>query len=83
MKGNKEESRPHYYCFQDDIDEIIPLSSKIEKYKHIMEMKKVAGKRCDTIHIAKLANDQESAFLIQDIFSTTEKYIEREYKKPK
>lgn len=83
LKGNKEESRPHYYCFQDDIDGIywmIPLSSKIEKYKHIIEMKKAAGKRCDTIHIAKLANDRESVFLIQDIFPITEKYIEREYK---
>ena len=37
------------------------------------------GKPCDIIHIVKLDNDKESAFLIQDIFPITEKYIEREY----
>lgn len=36
LKGNKKENRPHYYCFEDEntgIYWMIPLSSKIEKYR--------------------------------------------------
>ena len=44
-----------------------------------MEKKEKAGKPCDILHIAKLDNSRESAFLIQDMFPITEKYIEREY----
>jgi hypothetical protein len=58
---------------------MIPLSSRIEKYKRIMEKKKQAGKPCDILHIVKLDDSRESAFLIQDMFPITEKYIEREY----
>ena len=46
LKGNKEENRPHYYCFEDTntgIYWMIPLSSRVDKYKHIMEKKKDAG----------------------------------------
>ncbi len=42
LKGNKEGNRPHYYCFEDEntgIYWMIPLSSKIEKYRKIMEKK--------------------------------------------
>ncbi len=82
LKGNKAGNRPHYYCFRDSVEGsywMIPLSSRIDKYKRIMEKKEQAGKPCDIIHIAKLDNDRESAFLIQDMFPITEKYIEREY----
>ena len=82
LKGNKEENRPHYYCFEDTntgIYWMIPLSSRVDKYKHIMEKKKDAGKPCDVIHIARLDNGRENAFLIQDMFPITESYIEREY----
>ena len=58
---------------------MIPLSSRIDKYKKIMDNKKKAGKPCDIIHIVKLDDDRESAFLIQDMFPITEEYIEREY----
>lgn len=44
-----------------------------------MEKKERAGKPCDIIHIVKLDNSRESAFLIQDMFPITENYIEREY----
>ena len=37
------------------------------------------GKPCDTLHIAKLDNNKESVFLIQDMFPITSQYIEREY----
>lgn len=82
LKGNKEGNRPHYYCFEDTSTGIywmIPLSSRIDKYKRIVEKKKKAGKPCDIIHIAKLDDSRESAFLIQDMFPILEEYIEREY----
>ena len=44
-----------------------------------MEKKEKAGKPCDILHIVKLDDSQDSAFLIQDMFPITEEYIEREY----
>lgn len=82
LKGNKSGNRPHYYCFEDSTTGIywmIPLSSRIEKYRRITQKKEQAGKPCDIIHIVKLDDSRESAFLIQDMFPITEKYIEREY----
>lgn len=82
LKGNKEGNRPHYYCFEESdmgIYWMIPLSSKIQKFKKIIEKKEKAGKSCDILCIVKLDDDRESAFLIQDMFPITEEYIEREY----
>lgn len=36
-------------------------------------------KSCDILHIVKLDDGRECAFLIQDMFLITEEYIEREY----
>ena len=83
LKGNKKENRPHYYCFEDEntgIYWMIPLSSKIEKYRKIMEKREAKGKTCDILHILRLDDKSESVFLIQDMFPITEQYIEREYK---
>ena len=55
------------------------MSSKLEKYKKIIETKELKGKPCDTLHIAKLDNNKESVFLIQDMFPITEEFVEREY----
>lgn len=82
LKGNKAGNRPHYYCFEDlrtGVYWMIPLSSRIDKYKRIMKKKEKAGKPCDIIHIVKLDDSRTSAFLIQDMFPITEEYIEREY----
>ena len=82
LKGNKAGNRPHYYCFEDTntgIYWMIPLSSRIEKYRKIMEKKEKAGKPCDILHIVKLDDSRESAFLIQDMFPIMVEYIEREY----
>lgn len=82
LKQNKAESRPHYYCFEDThtgIYWMIPLSSRIVKYRRIIDKKEKSGKHCDTIQIIKLDNNRESVFLIQDMFPITEEYIEREY----
>ncbi|MCI8466140.1 MAG: hypothetical protein HFI63_09860 [Lachnospiraceae bacterium] len=82
LKSNKEGNRPHYYCFEDTntgIYWMIPLSSQIDKYKRIIEKKEKAGKPCDIIYIVKLDDSRQSAFLIQDMFPITDKYIERKY----
>ena len=50
---------------------MIPLSSRIDKYKRILEKKEKAGKPCDILHIVKLDDSRESAFLIQDMFPIT------------
>ena len=82
LKGNKEANRPHYYCFKDKENGLywmIPLSSRIDKYKRIINRKISSGKPCDILHIIKLDNGKESVFLIQDMFPITEEYIERKY----
>jgi hypothetical protein len=82
LKGNKEGNRPHYYCFEDNIEGIfwmIPLSSRTNKYRRIIETKEKKGKPCDILHIVKLDDSRESVFLIQDMFPISEEYIEREY----
>lgn len=82
LKGNKGENRPHYFCIADsetDLFWMIPLSSRIDKYRKIIEKKEQRHQPCDVLHIAKLANGKESTFLIQDIFPITEEYIERAY----
>ena len=82
LKGNKAGNRPHYYCFEDantGIYWMIPLYSQIDKYQRIVEKKEKTGKPCDIIHIVKLDDSRQSAFLIQDMFPITDEYIEREY----
>ena len=82
LKGNKQGNRPHYYCFPDEVEGIywmIPLSSKVEKFRRIIEHRQSSDKPCDTLCIIKLDDGRENAFLIQDIFPVSESYIEREY----
>ena len=70
--GNK---RPCYFCFNDmENEEIIwfvPISSKVEKYKSIYENKKKARKKVYNFVFGKVLG-KEKAFLIQNIFPTTE-----------
>lgn len=82
LKANKGENRPHYFCFKDDTDGIfwvIPMSTKIEKYKKIISNKEKQGKPCDIVHICRVYGKKEMVFLIQDMFPITEKYILRSY----
>lgn len=55
------------------------MSSRVYKYKAIINTKKEKHKPCDLLYICKLSNDKENAFLIQDMFPITEKYILRPY----
>lgn len=72
-KGKK---RPTYFTIQEeDILWFIPISSKVEKYKKIVESKKEKYGFCNTILIEKIF-ENESAILIQNAFPTLEKYID-------
>ena len=53
----------------------IPLSTKIDKYKSIIEKKEKKYGSCKTILIKKIAG-QKQAILIQNAFPTLEKYIQ-------
>ena len=64
-------SRPSYLAIKDDdILWFIPLSTKIEKYKTIIDKKEKKYGTCKTILIKKIA------ILIQNAFPTLEKYIQ-------
>lgn len=82
LRGNKNENRPHYYCFEDTrmgIYWMIPMSTRVEKYRNKMICRINKGMPCDILHIAKLDNGKENVFLIQDMFPVTKEYVEREY----
>lgn len=80
LKGNKVEIRPHCYCLKrDDFLWMIPMSSKVSKYKSIMDRRSSQGKPNDVFHVATLDDDRESVFLIGDIFPIKKQYIKREY----
>lgn len=73
--------RPCYYSFKEigsDIFWMIPISSKIEKYQR--EYKKAMDKYniCDGISFGYILGDRK-AFLIQNMFPVTNKYINNIY----
>ena len=69
-------SRPSYLAIKDEeILWFIPLSTKIDKYKSIIEKKEKKYGTCKTIIIKKIAG-KEQAILIQNAFPTLEKYIQ-------
>lgn len=86
LKMNKDDTqRPHYYAFKDSSTGllwVIPCSSQVDKYKAIIDKKKKDGKKHNHIQIIKV-NGIEQAFLFQDMFPITEKYIKNPYIKQK
>lgn len=67
-------SRPSYLAIKDDeILWFIPLSTKIEKYRTIIEQKENKYGTCKTILIKKTAG-REQAILIQNAFPTWQIY---------
>lgn len=79
MKNHENgNARPSYFCIRTNNSPIfwfIPMSSKIEKYKKLQQQKIKKQGSCDTIVIGNYRK-KEAAFLIQNIFPVTEKYID-------
>ena len=68
--------RPTYFTIKDkDILWFIPLSSKVDKYKRIVDNKMKKYGRCDTILIREILG-KDSVVLLQNAFQTLEKYID-------
>ena len=87
-KGNLHE-RPCFYAFNDskynDIFWCIPISSKVEKFKDIVQHKLakqvergITSPKCSTIRFGKVMG-RERAFLIQNMFPITQPYISDVY----
>ena len=75
-EGNS--TRPNYFCIKMQEDEIlwfIPMSSKVEKYQKIIDIKIKKYNKCDTIIIGNYRG-KNHAFLIQNMFPITQKYID-------
>ncbi|WP_288847982.1 hypothetical protein [uncultured Sneathia sp.] len=81
LMSNKENEnyRPHYYAIEDsnnkDIFWMIPISSKVEKYKKIISSKIKKIGKCSTIVIGIFAG-KENAFLIQNAFPVKVSYFD-------
>ena len=68
--------RPTYFTIKDEeILWFIPLSSKVDKYKKIIDNKIKKYGKCDTILIRKILGN-DSVVLLQNAFPTLEKYID-------
>ncbi len=69
-------ARPTYFTIKDkDILWFIPLSSKVSKYKPIIDKKVKKYGSCKSIMIREIAN-KKSVILLQNAFPTLEKYID-------
>lgn len=69
-------SRPTYFTIKDkEILWFIPLSSKVEKYKDIIDKKVKKYGSCKSIMISEIANEKV-VILLQNAFPTLEKYID-------
>ena len=74
-------SRPSYLAIKErNILWFIPLSTKVDKYKTIVEKKKKKYGKCSTIMIKRIAG-QDQAILLQNAFPTLEKYIKSRHTK--
>ena len=72
-------SRPSYLAIKDkDILWFIPLSTKVDKYKSIIEKKAKKYGSCKTLLIKKIA-EREQVILIQNAFPTLEKYVKSKH----
>ena len=81
LMTNKEDGcyRPHFFCFRDfstpDLIWAVPLSSKVEKYQEIRNKKIERYGSCCTIVLGDFAG-RPCAFLVQNMFPLTERYID-------
>lgn len=81
MNKGEHHKRPCFYAFQDgktDLFWLVPLSSKVEKYRRIYESKVANNRKCDTIVFGEFLG-KENVFLIQNICPVSDEYVESEY----
>lgn len=80
--NGKRHNRPCFYTLKDEkykeILWMIPISSKLEKYRNIYNKKISKYKKCDTLAFGKVLGE-ERVFLIQNIFPVTKKYLSEQY----
>lgn len=80
INHKQNRKRPTYFAIKEgDIFWFIPLSTKVDKYKMIIQKKIERNSYCDSIVIGKILNS-ESAILIQNAFPIIEKYIDHVHK---
>ncbi len=81
FSDGKEHGRPCFYSLRDvhtDIYWLVPISSKVAKYKTIYQSKLEKYKSVDTL-IFGFVLGKERAFLIQNIFPITLDFISNVY----
>ena len=89
MVGGREYGRPCFYAFPDKKNPLIlwcvPISSQVDKYmricNHKLEKQRSKGVRmpkCNTIRFGEVLGAKK-AFLIQNMFPVTMKYISEIY----
>ncbi len=82
LMQNKEDGhkRPCFFAIEDEDNLLwmIPISSKVEKYQEIYDRKCAKSGRCDTLFFASVLG-QRRAFLIQNAFPVTERFIDDIY----
>ena len=78
--GNK---RPCYFCFEDKTNKniiwFVPISKQYKKYKSIYENKKQTIHREPLNFVFGIVKDENAIFLVQNMFPTTQEYIEEKY----
>lgn len=80
INHKQNRKRPTYFAIKEgEIFWFIPLSTKVDKYKMIIQKKIERNGYCDSIVIGKILNS-ESAILIQNAFPIIEKYIDHVHK---
>lgn len=80
LMQNKENGnfRPTFFCLRDAKTSLlwmIPMSSRVEKYQALYKKQKQKYGKCITIVLGEF-DDRPAAFLLQNIFPTTEKYLD-------
>ena len=73
--------RPHFFAFQDaktTLYWLVPISSQVDKYRGIIQKRSALNKPTDGIRIEKV-HEKDRAFLFQDMFPITDKYIAEPY----
>lgn len=79
--GGSLHDRPCFYAFQDGktgLYWMIPISSRVEKFRSIYQRKIERYGKCDTLLFGEVLG-RERAFLIQNMCPITAKYIGDQY----